>query len=389
MQDYRSNVTLREAGQKILAAKHLAITTHAKPDGDAFGSVMALSGVLEQLGKSVAPWLMPPVPKPFQSLQGWGMMRLYEQAGRLGQPDLVVVLDTGAWSQVPAIRDDLTPLLDRTLIVDHHLSGDIPSAWRYIDGQAAACCEIVAELIDVLADLARGQSDDDCDTSSASSSSSLLNAAVSEALYVGLSSDTGWFRFSNTRPYSHELAGRLLRLGVDHARLYSVLEQNERPQKLSLLTRALDGLRLVADNQAAVMVLREQDFVETGAKLEETERFVDTPQVVSSVQVVALITQIPSNGQIAATSPVTRKPVSTAAASHTKSTPDPMPPNPGPIRLSLRSKPGPDAVNVAKLAQSFGGGGHARAAAAQLHGCLDDVIQQVSTAVTEAIGPNK
>ena len=357
MSEYRSNVSLAEAVRMIREADRIAITTHVKPDGDAFGSVAALAGALKQLGKDAPAWLMPPAPQQFKVLQGWGLTQLYGEASSLSEPDLVVVLDTGAWSQMPAMREDLTRVLDRTLIVDHHLTGDVPAAWRYIDGQAAACCEIVAELIDELQAQSAGNGTTPTD---------LFTPAVCEALFVGLASDTGWFRFSNTRPESHELAGRLLRLGVDHAGLYSKLEQNERPQKLALMIRALDSLRLVADQRAAVMVLRSEDFQETGALLEETERFVDAPQVVTSVRVVALITQPPTAPDL---------PLENAPRADAPST----------VRLSFRSKPGLGSVNVSELAQRFGGGGHAKAAGAQMHAPLEKVIDQVTNALVEAV----
>ncbi len=360
MPDYRSNLSEPQAVTRLLEARHIAVTTHSKPDGDAFGSVVALTAALEQAGKNAQAWLMPPVPQQFQRLRGWGRVRLYEGPATLGQPDLVVLVDTGAWSQIPAMREELSRLLDKTLIVDHHLTGDVPAAWRVIDGQAAACCEIIAQLIDQIQEQAGG-----------SEGSGFFTPEVNEALFVGLASDTGWFRFSNTSSRSHELAGRLLKAGVDQAKLYSQLEQNERPQKLSLMIRALSSLRLVADNRGAVMVLRGEDFAETGAQLEETERFVDTPQTVASVQVVALITQVP--GQSSSGDP---------ANSATEPSDDEAPST---VRLSFRSKPGPDAVNVSQLAQHFGGGGHAKAAGAQVNAPLHRVIEQVTEAMTTAI----
>ena len=382
--DYRSNLSLTQAAQKILGAGQIAITTHAKPDGDAFGSAVALAGALGRIGKDVTAWFMPPVPLQFRNLRGWEQVRLYEPPCGLGEPDLIVVLDTGAWSQIPAMREDLSCLLDRTLIVDHHLTGDVPAAWRYIDGNAAACCEIVSQLIDEL------QSGVD-----RSKANDLFTPTICEALFVGLASDTGWFRFSNTRPESHELAGRLLRLGVDQAQLYSQLEQNERPQKLSLMIRALDSLRLIGDNQAAVMVLRSEDFLETGALLEETERFVDAPQVVSSVEVVVLITQVPAKPK-AAVAPIQHAETTAGSPRSLGSTKEKQRATQSTslgqedhtndvIRLSFRSKPGPKAVNVAKLAQEFGGGGHARAAGAQVQAPLDTVIHQVTQALGAAI----
>ena len=121
---------------------------------------------------------------------------------------------------------------------------------------------------------------------------------------------------------------------------------------------------LLADDRAAVMVLKASDFDETGAWLQETERFVDFPRMVETVQVVVMITEPPArsaNGEAVETD------------------------GPAPIGLSFRSKPPIDAasgaINVADLAAGFGGGGHARAAGAKVHGDLTDVVLQVKAAI--------
>jgi phosphoesterase RecJ-like protein len=174
--------------------------------------------------------------------------------------------------------------------------------------------------------------------------------AIAEALFVGIASDTGWFRFSNTRPQTHRLAARLLEFGIDHADLHMRLEQAERPEKLGLMTRALDSLQLVAGGKAAVMTLRQRDFAETGARYEETERLVDLPQVVQSVHVVALITETAE----------------------------------GTIRVSFRSKPDDEPIDVNELARQFGGGGHARAAAAKTALKLPEGRDRVVKAIEKA-----
>ena len=323
---YESNMTLQVAAQKIRVAKKVVVTTHAKPDGDAFGSVIALCEVLKRQQTDVTALFMPPIPSGFMNIGGELELTTFEDGYELPEADLYVVVDTGAWSQVSPIREQLEKYLDKTLIIDHHISGDIPAAFKHIDSKAAACCEIIAKFVDEL--MAHVFED----------------SVVSNALYVGIATDTGWFKFSNTRPQTHELAARLIAAGVDHAALYAQSEQTERPEKLKLMIRALSSLELLNDDSAAVMVLRKTDFTETGALPEETDRFVDIPQVVSSVQVVVLICESLDDS---------------------------------PIRISFRSKPGENAVNVADLAANFGGGGHARAAGAKCDGDLDEVVAKV------------
>ena len=329
---YVSNVTFEAAADLLRKANKIVVTTHAKPDGDAFGSVIALCEVLKRQGTDVTALFMPPIPSGLVGICGELELTEFNDGDILPEADLYVVVDTGAWSQVSPIREQLTPHLDNTLIIDHHTGGDILAAHFFIDSKAAACCEIIAQFVDEL--MAHVFED----------------PIVASALYVGIATDTGWFRFSNTRPQTHELAARLIAAGVDHAALYERSEQTERPQKLKLMIRALDSLELLSDAKAAVMVLRKEDFIQTGALPVETERFVDIPQVVASVQVVVLICESLDGGA---------------------------------IRISFRSKPGENAVNVATLAGEFGGGGHARAAGAKSAADLDQVVASVKAAVIQ------
>jgi len=327
--------------QRLREANSVLITTHAKPDGDALGSTVALARALSLLGKDVQRWIMPPVQPNLARLADGDQLHLCEDESTqpTDEPDAIVVVDTGAWSQLAPMKSWLQARRDRITIVDHHLRGDDSGAWRYIDSSAAAAAEIVAELIDELA--------------------VEYDPTIRDAIYVGIASDTGWFRFSNTSARTHRLAARLIEAGVDHADLYTRLEQSERPEKLALQIRAMDSLKLLADGQVAVMVLRADDFRETGATISETERFVDIPQSVASVQMVALITEPPADDDGSDGKPA--------------------------VRISFRSKPTPDAIDVAALAERFGGGGHARAAGAKLDAPIDEVIRQIETTAIELV----
>ena len=346
MGEYGSNIELadatrlcRDAGDQVL------IFTHAKPDGDAFGSVVALTAALRAQGQSTSTYLIPPVSSNFLELAGNDLVQLYEDGQMLSEPSLVVLLDTGSWSQLGSLRPQIELWTDRMLIIDHHLNGDVPARYRFIDTAAAACSEIVAELIDQM--------------------NVAFSATISKAIYIGIASDTGWFRFSNTRPQTHQLAARLLQQGVNHGELYRVLEQTERPEKLALLIRVLSSLTLLAGGRVAMMTIRGTDFEETGATIDETERFVDIPQAVSTVQIVVLITEPPPNAM-----------ATMGEAGRA-------------IRLSFRSKPGPPAINVSEIAQRFKGGGHARAAGAKVYASLEQVVQQVTQVLTEVVSQDQ
>lgn len=326
----------------------IVVFTHAKPDGDAFGSVVALTATLRSLGKEAVGCFVPPVAENLTCLAGAELTQVYRNGEtQLPEAALYVVLDTGAWSQLGPVRPFIEPHLQRTLIIDHHLSGDVPAAHRWIDGNAAATCEVLAPMLEMLLNGSLNAGDD------------ALTRALRDGLFVGIASDTGWFRFSNTRPRTHELAAKLLRHGVNHAELYQRLEQSERMEKLTLLTRALDSLKLVAGGRAAIMSLRRADFDQTGALEEETERLIDVPQQVGVIEVIVLVSESAGDADNGV------KPVT---------------------RLSFRSKPGNGAVNVASLAGEFGGGGHARAAGAKLEQPLDEALPAIEQAIERAMG---
>ncbi len=291
------------------------------------------------------------MPDPLRRLAGFNRVEVWTPDWKPpADIDQVIVLDTGAWSQLGAIAPVVERNLAETMIIDHHLGGDVNAPHRLINGEAAAACELVAEVVQGLVRPDHPEGKREGDTAGYKP----LPNVTRDALFVGIASDTGWFRFSNVRPRTHELAAALIRMGCDHARLYGVLEQADRVEKLDLLTRALASLQRVPEADAAVMVLRKEDFAETGARSEETERVIDVPQSVDAINVVVLLSEVAGKG--------------------------------GAItRMSFRSKPvgpgGAEPVNVSDLAARFGGGGHARAAGARREAPVDEVLPEVLAAL--------
>lgn len=341
MADYTSNLDLAQAAELLRDEQgSICVMTHAKPDGDAAGSVVALITALRAMGKDARGLLVEPILPSLEPLARTPGIDIYNTERTLPAAGRMVIVDTGAWSQLGPLAALVRPCVRQTLILDHHLSGDIDANYKFIDSTAAAAAEIVAELIPLLVD--------------PKSLPAEAKQTIHEALFTGIASDTGWFKFSNATPRTLRLAADLLEAGVDHAELYGQLEQSERVEKLSLLIRAVDSLQLLADGRAAVMTLRCADFDETGALPEETERLIDIPQQVGTIQVIALISE-----------------VHTADGVQT--------------RISFRSKHAPDAVNVSELAGEFGGGGHARAAGARLDEPVDDVAPRIIAAITRAV----
>jgi hypothetical protein len=161
---------------------------------------------------------------------------------------------------------------------------------------------------------------------------SKLDRAIAQPLYLGNATDTGWFRHSNVTGDLLRVAASLVEAGAEPSTLYQLTEQQDRPQRLKLLACALHSMELSADSQLGIMTLTRADFSATGAEPSESGGFVDFPALVPTVLVVALLTETTDQH-----------------GAHQ-------------VKISFRSKSGPRAVDVNKVAQKFGGGGHFAAA---------------------------
>jgi phosphoesterase RecJ-like protein len=324
MSGYVTNISLADIAsvihKELAAGGSIAIMTHAKPDGDAAGSSLGLCRAINQLKPgSAAVWhggAMPAWVKPlFEGTQ----LNVIEKDGLpASSTGLALVLDTGSWSQLDHVAPFLKGRADRTIVVDHHRSGDPDVATRrHVNPLAGSVCQIVAELARLVLNL---------------DSISKLDRAIAQPLYLGNATDTGWFRHSNVTGDLLRVAASLVEAGAEPSTLYQLTEQQDRPQRLKLLACALQSLELCADSQLGIMTLTRADFSATGAEPSESGGFVDFPALVPTVRVVALLTE--TTDQLGAHQ----------------------------VKISFRSKSGPRAVDVNKVAQKFGGGGHFAAA---------------------------
>lgn len=334
---WESTSTLADLAGRIDAAGTILCTTHAKPDGDAMGCVLALVRGLSTSGRTVEGLLMGPVPEPLGRLVAETPVRTIEPGESIEdeQWDLIIIVDTGAFSQVQPIEAWLRTQPERIIVLDHHASGDedlTPS--RLVDASAASATMLVLQLFEHMGvDLGHG------------------DESVAEALFAGLATDTGWFRQANADAAAFNAAARLLGRDVDKNRLYRLIEETARPQRLALKARLLSSIEFIAGGRGALMQLRADDFQETGGRRDELTGLVNEPLVVDGVEFSVLMVED----------------------------------GPGVVKLSLRSKPpkgaGASFVDVRALAGQLGGGGHVHASGAKVSGDL----AQARMAVLEAL----
>jgi phosphoesterase RecJ-like protein len=330
---------MSDAYQQILAylsrAKRVLVTTHVRPDGDALGTAAAMVLALRQRNIPAEVLLLSHLPAKYAFVfNDCGIVHHDAEKGwpeklSLDDFDLLLVVDTGTWSQLPGLKERLANWKGPRLVVDHHLTQENWADAKLVITEAAAAGEIAAELLDQW--------------------QVQLDEPMANALFVAISSDTGWFQFSNTRPYILRLAARLIEAGVNIDRMYKVLYQNERAERLALQTRAQQSLELMLNDRLAVMRVSKRDFEETGAGVPDTENLINIPLQIRTVEVSILLTE-PKEG--------------------------------GPVRISLRSK---GQIDVARFAEQFGGGGHARASGLKLEGSMQEAHDRVVAAMIRAM----
>jgi phosphoesterase RecJ-like protein len=339
---YHTNTTVEDLARELRAARSVLVTTHQKPDGDALGSVLAVVRACQAVGVRAAGWVVDPCEGNLRSFEGTSsVVHVHPRKPELpqGDHDLVVVVDTGAWTQLEVIAPWLRERHAQVIGFDHHARGDLVAARRVVDVGCGSCTALLARLVDAMG------------VSLAAGADERGRGSIAEALYMGLATDTGWFRFPNARAAEFALAARLLEAGVDKDAMYQQIEQSSRAERVELQACALSSLEMLSAGRVALMRLRAADFAETGAMLEETAGIVNIPMEIAAVRASILV-------------------VEDAQA--------------GIIKLSFRSKPADDSgsfIDVNELAAGFGGGGHVHAAGAKQQGTLDEVVSRVRTAI--------
>ena len=325
------NTTYQNAIDLINGAKNVLLTTHIRPDGDACGCVRALMEAVQNQGKQAQPLFMSPLAAWYEALFEkkpailGNDVPLEKLAEVYRDVDLVIIVDTDSRVQLPGFADWLDGCGKKILVIDHHISGDNLGHVELVDTVAAAAGEIVFDLIKF--------------------AGWKITSRIAESIFIALSTDTGWFKFGNTDSRIFHTAAELIDAGARPNVIYRLLYQSFTSARLYLMTRMLDHLQLHADGRIATQYILRKDFDETGATGPDTENLIDECQRIETVEVAALFTELADGG----------------------------------FRCSLRSK---GKVDVRKIAQKYGGGGHTLASGVNLKGTLETCVQNIVDEIT-------
>jgi len=323
-----SEPILRQICDELLNRQRFLLTSHARPDGDSIGSQLALAFALERLGKQVRIVNVDAAPEHYLDFPGLDRIEIADAVPADLDVDAVVVMECSDLS-----RTGVSGLDGRFIInIDHHGGNRMYGALNWFDETAAACGEMVFDVIRGL-DVA-------------------LTPEIATHIYLAILTDTGSFHHSNITPRTFDICRQTAEAGVNPAAMARRVFDSNSFGKLKLIGALLDSMELIDEGRLAVLYLDDAMLAACGCTHNDTEGVINLPLTAREIQAVVFF-RVSSDGS---------------------------------LRVSMRSK---YDVDVRMVASAFGGGGHKNAAGFSVAGPLEAVkptiIERLVRAVREGL----
>ena len=298
----------------ILQRQRFVVTSHARPDGDAIGSQLAMAYALRQLGKDVQMVNADPAPPQFQTFPGVRDITVSTTVD--GQFDAAIVMECGDLSRTGVDGFDKYFVIN----IDHHPGNKSYGAINWFDPGAAACGEMVFDVIEALG--------------------VKLSPEIATHIYITILTDTGGFHFSHITPRTFDICRRCVEAGAQPEAIARAVYDSSTMGRLRLMGAVLHNLEFDDTGRAAFAAVTLDLLRQTGATHDDSEGLINIPLSVKEIQAVAFFKEIAG----------------------------------GSFRVSLRSK---GAVDVNRVANAFGGGGHKNAAGCTITGPYAEVREKL------------
>jgi phosphoesterase RecJ-like protein len=313
---------LSQVVELIESKRRFAITSHLRPDGDGLGSSLGLYWLLRALDKEPEVIMHDPVPHAYQQLPGAEDVRVTDRIDK--EYDAVFVIECSDISR-PGLID-----LEKQFVVniDHHSTSALFGSVNWIDPTASAVGEMIYNLCKAVG--------------------VRVTKEIAECVYTALITDTGSFHYSNTSERTFKVASELVRAGVKPAKISQAVFSSYPWSKIELLGEVLATVKRDASGRVAWMRQSLEMQERANAAEEDGDGFVNYPLTCNKVEAVAFLKESA----------------------------------PGVYRASLRSK---GDINVARIAEKFGGGGHRNAAGCTLTGSWEEAEDAVVALLKEAV----
>ncbi len=316
--------TLQQLAERIKQAKHVAIFMHMRPDGDAFGSALALSRALDSLHIPNEVCVESDVPSNLAFIHDLDRVK----KAPTKEYDTLIMVDCSDEQRLGILSDEFLRARRKkvtTFNIDHHVSNTRYADYNFVR-ECSANCMNMANLIDALG--------------------VELDKPTAEHLYTGLLTDSGNFSHDDVTAETFILASKLVTKGVD-ARYYNyMLFKRQSPARAKLYALTMNGMQYALGGRMAYIVITRANMEVCGADVGMTEGFVDFPLNVDGVEVAVSVMEMKRRQ----------------------------------YKVSLRSK---TYADVNKIAGVYGGGGHVRASGCMLFGELEEILDKLTYTVSQ------
>ncbi len=305
---------ISELKSLLSSPKKIVIVSHRNPDGDAVGSSLALFHYLNKTNHLATVILPNDYPDFLKWIPGQDLILKYETQKeesdqKLAEADIVFALDFNAFHRTGDMQAVLTQNNALKIMIDHHQQPDNFAKYTYSDVSMSSTCQMVYNFIAYLDGL------------------NYIDSNIATAVYVGIMTDTGSFRFKSTTSQTHRIIASLIDKGADNTMIHNQVFDTNSYNRLQLLGCALNNLKIVPESRAAYITLSQKELQQFDYKKGYTEGFVNYALSLKNVVIAAIFIEDLQQGI---------------------------------IKISLRSK-GDFSVN--ELSRShFQGGGHTNAA---------------------------
>jgi phosphoesterase RecJ-like protein len=317
-------MTLNDIVRAIEFSKTIGISFHVSPDGDSLGSAVALALALEKMHKDVYIICKDNIPDIYKFLPFSKVNIVESIISKI--TDCVIVLDCGDVKRICADVDILNK--DYTLInIDHHLSNQFYGDINLVDTNSSAVGEIVYELIRAI--------------------NIPLDSDIAKCIYTSIVSDTGGFKYSNTTSKTHNITADLVSYNINFNDIHMTLFQSKKLSRVKLYGKIIEEMYLLESDKLCIMKLSKNMLNDLNIEASDTSDIISIGTDVDSVEVAVLLKES-DNG----------------------------------VKISLRSK---KIVDVRKIAERFGGGGHTRASGLTIDKSLEESENIIINAIKEEL----
>ena len=310
---------LESAAKTLLSKDKILILTHRSPDGDTIGSGYALAMALRKLGKNVKVDCTDPFPEKYSYF--------IDKLEKLEfDEEFVVSVDIADTKLLGEKLSDYADKID--LCIVHHGSITKYAKEYYVEASAAAAAQVIAKLIRLM----NVEFDKD----------------IANAIYTGITTDTGCFRYTNVTAETHRIAADMIDCGAESGMINRLMFETKSRSRLEIERRVMDSIQFYLDGRCAIAYATIDMMKESGAVDNDMEGVSSLPRQIEGV--MAGITLREKNN--------------------------------GKFKVSVRTT---DELDASAICANFGGGGHKAAAGCMITGTLNEAIEQIIEVVRQAL----